>query len=444
MCAAVWPAKAVKALPDIQVGKLRWLAGELIQQVWFRVTLFAGVGIVTAVAGLALKNFIPDDLPAKIGADAVEAILQILASSMLTVATFSLSILTAAYAAAGSTATPRSVHLLVADGVSQTVIATFIGAFVFSLVSLILLKTQIYGQAGRLILFGVTLLVVGVVVISLLRWIDQLGRLGRMGDTVARVAEAARESLAARLQAPWMGGNPMRGKPPIGAESIVCENSGHLQHCDMKKLSSLADEHGLLIYVMVAPGDFLHPAKPALRVENLPQDAEKVQGLHRDLRACLTVGQERNFNQDPLFGLTVLSEIAQRALSPSVNDPGTAIEVVEQIQTVLIQWRDDAEPVVEYPRLYVQALVVRDMLEESLVPIARDGADNHQVQRRLQQTLLSLNDIAPHIFGQTAADLSRLMMVYADKAIVIPAQRQMLQTISDQISDSRQTFAATV
>jgi uncharacterized membrane protein len=37
------------------------------------------------------------------------------------------------------------------------------------------------------------------------------------------------------------------------------------------------------------------------------------------------IGDGRLYDDDPRFGLVVLSEIAGRALSPGVNDPGTAI-----------------------------------------------------------------------------------------------------------------------
>jgi uncharacterized membrane protein len=36
----------------------------------------------------------------------------------------------------------------------------------------------------------------------------------------------------------------------------------------------------------------------------------------------------RYFEEDPRFGLITLSEIASRALSPAVNDPGTAIQII--------------------------------------------------------------------------------------------------------------------
>lgn len=40
------------------------------------------------------------------------------------------------------------------------------------------------------------------------------------------------------------------------------------------------------------------------------------------------LGDVRQFDEDPRFGLIVLSEIASRALFLAVNDPGTAIVII--------------------------------------------------------------------------------------------------------------------
>ncbi len=389
---------------------------------------------MTAVAGFAVKGLIPGDLPAKIGADAIESILQILASSMLAVTTFSLSILTAAYAAAGRTATPRAVPLLVSDSVSQTVLATFIGAFVFSLVSIILLKTEIYGESGRLILFAVTLLVVLIVIASLLRWIDRLGRLGRVGDTLVRVSHTAEEAFCKRLEAPWLGANPLRGAVPERAVPIFVDRVGHVQHCDIPALSRIAEENELLIYLEATPGDFIHPAAAALHVEGLPADPDKAGSLRDKLCGCLTIRDRRDFRQDPRFGLQVLSEIAQRALSPAVNDPGTANLAAEQIFKVLSNWRDETAPVVEFRRLFIPSLTASNLLEDAFLPIARDGADNWQVQRKLQNLLLGLSRLAPGIFAKVASDLSAQMLAMQGDRVANAPQAGELTEISQDIA----------
>lgn len=422
----------------LSLSKLSWLLRRLNKQVWFRVTAFAVLGLATAVASVALKPFIPSDLSVKIGADSVDSILQILASSMLSVTTFSLSILTAAYATAGGNASPRVVRLLVEDGTSQTVLSTFIGAFVFSLVGIILLQTGVYGRSGRLILFGATLLVVLIVVISLLRWIAKLGLLGRVEDNLTRAEKAAHEALAERLAKPWLGGNRMIGAPPLDAVPLFSDRIGYLQYCDVPRLSQIATDHGLTLYLSVSAGDFVHTSLPLLHVLGLPEDPDGADPLRRQLLAAHTIEPQRSFDQDPRHGLRVLSEIAQRALSPGINDPGTAELSMGRMVDVLGQWTGPVEPELLYPLIWVPSLDAGEMLQIAFAPIARDGAANIEVQTVLQSSLLALSKIAPEVFAAEALKLSKLALVYSDPAIPVPAQRESLARLSGQIADLAQ------
>lgn len=72
---------------------------------------------------------IPESVSVKVGAEAVDNILNILASSMLAVTTFSLSIMVTAYGSATTNVTPRATRLVVEDVTTQNVLATFIGSF---------------------------------------------------------------------------------------------------------------------------------------------------------------------------------------------------------------------------------------------------------------------------------------------------------------------------
>src|SRR3546814_6046328 len=54
--------------------------------------------------------------------------------------------------------------------------------------------------------------------------------------------------------------------------------------------------------------------------------------------ACVSIGVRRTFEHDPRFGLSVLSEIASRALSSAVNDSGTAIDVLGRGVRSLACW----------------------------------------------------------------------------------------------------------
>nr|WP_111297838.1 DUF2254 domain-containing protein [Paracoccus saliphilus] len=418
----------------LNIGRFHFRLREVLQRLWVRVTSFAVLGLLTAVTGFLLRNQIPNGLAGMIGADAIAPILDIIASSMLTVTTFSLSILTAAYATASSGTTPRAVQLLVKDGVSQTVLATFIGAFIFSLVGLIMLNTGLYGDGGRIVLFGVTLAVILIVVVSLLRWINRLGELGLVGDTLSRVEQSTDKALANRLAAPWLGANPLRGAAPLDSVAHHAPQVGYVQNCDMQALSELADRHDLILYLSATPGDFVHLGSPLFHVQNLPDDDEKAQALCRRLTACITLRPARSFEQDPRFGFSVLSEIGQRALSSAVNDPGTAVSVVGRMLRILSQWDYEAVPEVCYPRLYVPAITAQEILRDNLLPLARDGSQIFALQVTLQEAMMALVRLSPPIFGTAAASLARDFVNYASQGLVLESEISKIAAMADNVA----------
>ncbi|WP_431357193.1 DUF2254 family protein [Pseudomonas syringae] len=119
---------------------------------------------------------------------------------MLAVTTFSLSTMVTAYGAASSGVTPRATTLVMEDTTTQNALATFIGSFLFSLVGIIALSTGVYGAQGRVLLFAATIVVVILIVYTLLRWIDHLSKLGRMGETIDLVEKAAIDAIDHRVR----------------------------------------------------------------------------------------------------------------------------------------------------------------------------------------------------------------------------------------------------
>ena len=101
---------------------------------------------------------------------------------MLVVATFSLSTVISAYAAASADTTPRVTELLMQDTTAQNALSTFVGGFLFSLAGLIGLSAGVYGKDGHIILFAMTILVVLVIVVTFLRWVGVLSSFGRVPD----------------------------------------------------------------------------------------------------------------------------------------------------------------------------------------------------------------------------------------------------------------------
>lgn len=392
-----------------------WILAQLNRRIWVRATLFSLLAVAAALLGIAVSPYIPADLPAKIGADAVDHILGIIASSMLTVTTFSLSVMVSAYTAASSNVTPRATRLVMEDSTTQNALSTFIGSFLFSLVGIIVLSTGAYGAQGRVVLFGATIVVLIYIVATLLRWIDHLSRLGRVTETTALVEAEATKAMRDRHRHPFMGGTQLDtlSSIPALARPVYSETIGYIQHVDVQALSTLIGDKDAAIYVMVIPGDFVCSTEPLAWVLGLEDDQDEA------IRDCYTIGETRAFDQDPRFGVSVLAEIGSKALSSAINDPGTAVDVIGRAVRVLAIWAEPVDVIApKYPKVAVPGLELSDIFNDIFTPIARDGAGIIEVGLRLQAAFATLSRMEPERFGPPAKRHSEEVLRRSEKRLV--------------------------
>ena len=411
-----------------------WLLSVLTRRIWFRASLFSLGAVATALVAIVASPYIPRDAPTRIGADAVDNILGIIASSMLAVTTFSLNIMVSAYSAATSNVTPRATKLVMEDSTTQNVLATFLGSFLFSLVGIIALSAGAYGDRGRVVLFVVTIGVIMLVVATLLRWIDHLSRLGRVTETTARVEAVAADAMRARRDRPFMGGAPLGdpGSIPASARPVRTPEIGYVQHLDVAALSRIADDGDGRIYVAAIPGKLVDPSQPIAFADGLGDEE-----IGARIRACFTIGDVRSYDQDPRFGACVLSEIASRALSPGINDPGTAIDVIGRAVRVLAIWTEpqDATPP-EFPRVHVPPIEPGDLFEDIFSGIARDGAGVVEIGLRLQKAFRTLGSLGDRRYAAAARRHSRLTLERAEAALAIEDDKRRLREAASALAEA--------
>ena len=394
--------------------KLIYLLQRLLHKTWVRCALFSLVAVLAVALAKVLGPFIPEDVAFKLGADSIGSLLNILATSMLTVAVFSASNMVSSFSAVASTATPRASQLLIEDNTIQNTLATFVGAFLYSVIALVGLNAQIYGGGGRLVLFGFTLIILLVVVIVLLRWLDYLSVLGRVGETISRVEEATIEAMAQRLEKPFMGGLK-QAEGASGEHILHAPATGFVQHVSMDILQGCAQQADAMIHLHVQPGDFVEPSM-VIASSTQALDGEGCKAV----ADAVLIGSARTFDHDPRFGLLVMGEIAARALSPAVNDPGTAIVVLSTAVRTMIYWVDAQRAQIqsmqqddpdashaEFDRVSAPGLREAGMLTDVFDPLARHGALAVDVGVALQHALASIRRLNHVAFNPMLDQISR-------------------------------------
>lgn len=370
--------------------RFRLLLNRVRDRLWVKPLAVCLLSIAVAFVakfadGTGLAKFAP-----QVSLDSIEALLSIMASSMLVIATFSVSSMVSAYASAANTATPRSFILVVADDASQNALSTFVGAFIFSIVALTAVKNGYFEQAGLFILFVLTAFIFGTVVVTFVHWVDRIARLGRMGTTIEKVEHATANALRRRWQAPNLGGVAVTS-PNSGLE-VNATNVGYVQYINIAALQCWAVQNEVRVVVAALPGAFAASNKALAYV--IADSGAQTTIDCSTVAAAFQIGGSRLFDDDPRFGLVVLSEIAGRALSPAVNDPGTAICVVGTLVRLFTIWAEprplEGKQTPIYDRVEVPALSVHDMFDDAFTAIARDGAGVIEVAVRLQKALESL------------------------------------------------------
>ena len=140
------------------------------------------------------------------------------------------------------------------------------------------------------------------------------------------------------------------------------------------------------------------------------------------LEEMFALGDERTFDQDPAFAIRMMVDIASRALSPAVNDPTTAVQVLDHIGEVLgLIGRTDLAVRTQQGDADPPAVVVmvtrswEDFLTLGLTEVREFGATSVQVMRRLRALLEELHEIVrPEHRAAVEEELRRLDATVTD------------------------------
>ncbi|MBP0483047.1 DUF2254 domain-containing protein [Sagittula salina] len=368
---------------------LRILQG-LSRRLWVRVALFGLLAIAVIPVSQLVERLLPEEVQGMVAGASVDRLLDIIATAMLTVTTFSLTVMVSTNHATASQFTPRLQQLIRQDPITQNTLATFIGSYVYALAAIVLREVSYIGDEKALVMFVVTVTVLVLIVWSLIRWMIHLQTLGSLINSARQVEEITDRQFRERLKTPCLGAVPLTGDVPEDGVEVRAPETGYVQMIHPEPIQKLAEELGGEVYLLADVGEFVFLNTPLAKVCGLSEDGG---GRMRErLHANIVMGDERTYDQDPRFGLMTMSQIASKALSPGINDPGTAIDIIDRQGRILSLYRDetqvDAAPT--SPRLHVRPLDAEELIADAFDSLARDGAGLREVQERLQRVLAGL------------------------------------------------------
>ena len=393
--------------------KALWL--DMVDSLWF---VPAVITLACAAAALLLVNY-NDALIGELdpttrwwafggSAEGAAGVLGAIASSIITVTGVVFSVTIVALQLASSQFTPRVLRQFTADRANQIVLGVFIGTFTYTLLVQRTLRTDASGaEFVPNVAVTVAVLLALVSIGFLIFFINHAARSIQASviiesvtaDTLAALDQVFPERLEAREENdPLVEAGEYTAGQPEEPFLVTSHKAGYIQELDRAALRKAAGLHQLLIRMDVEIGKFVLPDDAVMSVWP-PGDVND--RIVAELRDALLLGIERTPHQDLKLGAIELMDIAVKALSPSVNDPTTALNAIDRLGEILLElsWRRRGD-LVEMSDSGRPLLITRRPQLEDTLGIAFDqvrhyGAENPTVAIALTRLLGRLAATAP-------------------------------------------------
>ena len=429
--------------------KLRNIWNELNTSLWFRPALWVLVLAVLAfglmladrrggetwqpLAGSSLAWFFVS------GADGARAMLSAVATAVLTVTTLAYSIMMVAVVQTANSYSPRLLRQYLSDKANQHVLGILIGTFIYSLLVLRAIHStdtldSLEGAFVPALATNGGLLLALLSTGAFIYFINHAAHSISVGNIILLIMQRTENLIESERLFPKQVGAPAHGEPGRAPEQpgapLRAKEGGYVQYFDTELLMRRATAHDLIIRHERTVGDYVLPGMQLVTV--WPAEALDDDTLQQDLASAVPLSKERSLVQDVLYGVSQLSDVAVRALSPGINDPSTAIQCIDALSLLagkflarlpISPYRYDDEGQL---RLIAPGPAIDAFLDTAFTQIRRYGGGDLKITLRLLEVYQHLGRM------NLDADERRILWKHAARLMATAAQH--LHVASDRLA----------
>ena len=361
------------------------------------------VGFIVAAVGLliaenyGISQYFRERVPLLVVSNEStgRAILTTLIGGLMGLMVFSFSMVMVLLNQAASQFSPRLLPGLVSKRQNQLVLGVYIGTICYCLLTLMNVQPKVgsYTIPSVTIVIGVLL---GIFCLALfVYFINGISR----GVQVEDVLSSIHRDTAARLlflrKDETRQGHERPGHTE-GWQTINAITTGYYQGIQQKQLANLAKKHNTAFKILVPIGTFVLDNVPLLKSRRSLDD-----DVLKDIASCIGFANEEHVDNSYVFGVKQITEVALKAMSPGINDPGTCLTAIDYL-TELFALRMDLDDVgyaadgEGVPRVYFTPVSFDDLLyyvmSELRTYCKQDPLVVHQLLRMFRYLLMRDNE----------------------------------------------------
>lgn len=379
-------------------------------------------------------------------ADAARSVLGAVSSSLITVTSLTFSLTVVTLQLASSQFSPRLLRTFTSDIFVQATLGLFLATFTYSLTVLRSVRNGSDGSMPYVPRMSVTTSFVLAVasVIGLVVFLAHLARQIRVETMLREVHRDASATVDVVLD-PRSGSQTRPDLPsiPDRANLVMAAGSGFVVSLDQDALLAAAEDADAVVVVAAHPGSSLIQGTPLGRAWSRSGvlTSKEWDQLQDRISHTVRLGYERTAAQDVGYGLRQLTDVANKALSPGINDPTTAVHALGHISALLCELGDRyLGPVVlrdkdDQVRVVLHRPSLEELVDTALTQPRRYGAGDPAVMGRMFDLLTELAWRFPvDQYFVVRGQLARLRITVAAQDFDA-AQTQQLQARATRVDD---------
>lgn len=300
-------------------------------------------------------------------------VLGTLVGSIISLMVFSFSMVMIVLSRASSNLSPRILPGLISNKPHQVILGFYLGTILYSLIMIVNFqsdKEYVLPSLGILssMIFGVTCLCLFIYFIhSISKSIQVESIINNIYKKTLHQMEM--HGLAEKqdeIEIPAINNN---------WEDICLENANYLKLIKIDELLKISVKYDFKVSIQKSIGSFLVVDYPFLKVSSSKNLSEE--NINK-LRACFSFYPDDQVKDHYLFGFKQISEVAIKALSPGINDPGTAIKALDLLSVLFIKRMEINEPLYKIDdagvvRIIYLPVSLEELIFKNLIPIREYG-----------------------------------------------------------------------
>ncbi len=336
------------------------------------------------------------------GPESARAVLSTIASSMITVAGTTYSIVIVALVLASTQFAPRVLRGFMRDRSNQVILGFFIATFTYCLLVLRSVRGLQDNQfvPGTAVTGGVVLAMISLAM--LIYFIDRISHSIQVSSIIATVAQETVQQICHLYPKEW-NDRPEGAAPAAPARSgneapILADTSGYMEFVDYDQLLSLMTQADLTLRVERVVGDFIIAGTPLAYIQPAVKHSAALQAQIND---AFALGNTRTMQQDIAFGIRQIVDIGLKAISPAVNDPTTAVNCIDYLGVILITLATRQFPALNRTdatgklRVLAREMAFQDFADLAFDQLRFFGAADPTISGRLLDTIAQMAAVTP-------------------------------------------------